>query len=32
LRDERKRDGLRVIAVHLPRFEAETDTEAVREV
>jgi tRNA A-37 threonylcarbamoyl transferase component Bud32/thiol-disulfide isomerase/thioredoxin len=30
LRDERKRDGLRVIAVHLPRFEAETDTEAVR--
>lgn len=31
LRDERKREGLRVIAVHLPRFEAETDTEAVRE-
>ncbi len=30
LRDERKREGLRVIAVHLPRFESETDTEAVR--
>src|SRR2546430_1900011 len=31
LRDQRKREGLRVIAVHLPRFESETNTEAVRE-
>jgi eukaryotic-like serine/threonine-protein kinase len=31
LRDERKREGLRVIAVHLPRYETETDTEAVRD-
>ena len=30
-RDERGADGLRVIAVHLPRYEADTDTEAVRD-
>jgi thiol-disulfide isomerase/thioredoxin len=30
-RDERRADGLRVIAVHMPRYEADTDTEAVRE-
>ena len=30
-RDERAADGLRVIAVHLPRYEADTDTEAVRD-
>jgi thiol-disulfide isomerase/thioredoxin len=30
-RDQRRDDGLRVIAVHMPRYEADTDTEAVRE-
>ena len=30
-RDERAADGLRVIAVHMPRYEADTDTEKVRE-
>ena len=29
-RDGRAPDGLRVIAVHMPRYEADTDTEAVR--
>lgn len=31
LRDQRKRDGLRVIAVHLPQSGAEKDSRAVRE-
>ncbi|HEY0377545.1 MAG TPA: redoxin domain-containing protein [Pyrinomonadaceae bacterium] len=30
-RDRRREDGLRVIAVHMPRYEADTDVEAVRE-
>jgi thiol-disulfide isomerase/thioredoxin len=30
-RDELRERGLRVIAVHLPRYEADTDVEAVRE-
>jgi thiol-disulfide isomerase/thioredoxin len=30
-RDRRAADGLRVIGVHLPRYEADTDVEAVRE-
>jgi thiol-disulfide isomerase/thioredoxin len=30
-RDHRHADGLRVIAVHMPRYEADTDVEAVRE-
>ena len=30
LRDQRKRDGLRVIAVHLPQSDAEKDSSAVR--
>ena len=30
-RDSRREDGLRVIAVHMPRYEADTDVEAVRE-
>jgi len=30
-REERKAEGLRVIAVHMPRYEADTDIEAVRE-
>jgi thiol-disulfide isomerase/thioredoxin len=30
-RDEKKESGLRVIAVHMPRYEADTDVEAVRE-
>ena len=29
-RDARAAEGLRVIAVHMPRYEADTDTEAVR--
>jgi thiol-disulfide isomerase/thioredoxin len=29
-RDARATEGLRVIAVHMPRYEADTDTEAVR--
>ncbi|MGH9880413.1 MAG: redoxin domain-containing protein, partial [Pyrinomonadaceae bacterium] len=31
LRDQRKREGLRVIAVHVPRSEEETATRAVRD-
>jgi len=31
LRDQRKRQGLRVIAVHISRAEAQTNTQAVRE-
>jgi thiol-disulfide isomerase/thioredoxin len=30
-RDERAAVGLRVIAVHMPRYEADTDVEAVRD-
>ena len=30
-RDERREQGLRVIAVHMPRYEADTDVEAVRD-
>ena len=30
-RDERRHEGLRVIAVHMPRYESDTDVEAVRE-
>jgi thiol-disulfide isomerase/thioredoxin len=30
-RDELKERGLRVIAVHMPRYESDTDVEAVRE-
>ncbi|HVF57890.1 MAG TPA: redoxin domain-containing protein [Pyrinomonadaceae bacterium] len=30
-RDTRAGEGLRVIAVHMPRYEADTDTEAVRD-
>jgi thiol-disulfide isomerase/thioredoxin len=30
-RDNRRAEGLRVIAIHLPRYEADTDVEAVRE-
>src|ERR1044071_3011987 len=30
LRDQRKRDGLRVIAIHSPQSEAEKDLRAVR--
>ncbi len=30
-RDERKEEGLKVIAVHMPRYEADTDVEAVRD-
>lgn len=30
-RDQKRDDGLRVIAVHMPRYEADTDVEAVRE-
>jgi thiol-disulfide isomerase/thioredoxin len=29
-RDQRRDDGLRVIAVHMPRYEADMDTEEVR--
>ncbi|MGH9942737.1 MAG: TlpA disulfide reductase family protein [Pyrinomonadaceae bacterium] len=29
-RDERAGEGLRVVAVHMPRYEADTDAEAVR--
>jgi thiol-disulfide isomerase/thioredoxin len=31
-RDEKKELGLRVIAVHMPRYEADTDIEKVRDV
>jgi thiol-disulfide isomerase/thioredoxin len=30
-REERREAGLRVVAVHMPRYEADTDAEAVRE-
>lgn len=30
-RDQKREDGLRVIAIHMPRYEADTDVEAVRE-
>ena len=30
-RDEHAAEGLRVIAIHMPRYEADTDTEKVRE-
>ena len=30
-RDSHKDQGLRVIAIHMPRYEADTDVEAVRE-
>lgn len=30
-RDQKRAQGLRVIAVHMPRYEADTDTEAVRD-
>jgi thiol-disulfide isomerase/thioredoxin len=30
-REGRREDGLRVIAIHMPRYEADTDVEAVRE-
>ncbi|MGB7924897.1 MAG: redoxin domain-containing protein [Pyrinomonadaceae bacterium] len=30
-RDKKQAEGLRVIAVHMPRYEADTDTEAVRD-
>jgi thiol-disulfide isomerase/thioredoxin len=30
-RDGRREAGLRVIAIHMPRYEADTDVEAVRE-
>ena len=31
LRDARAGEGLRVVAVHMPRYEADTDAEAVRD-
>ena len=31
LRDSRAADGLRVVAVHMPRYPADTDVEAVRD-
>lgn len=31
-RDEKREQGLRVIAVHMPRYEADTDTELVRDL
>ena len=31
LRDRYQNQGLRVVAVHMPRYEADTDVEAVRE-
>ena len=31
LRDRRAAEGLRVVAVHMPRYETDTDVEAVRE-
>src|SRR5919112_1443191 len=31
LRDTRAAEGLRVVAVHMPRYEADTDVEAVRD-
>ena len=31
-RDEKKEQGLRVIAIHMPRYESDTDTEAVHDL
>ena len=31
-RDEKREHGLRVIAVHMPRYESDTDVEVVREL
>ena len=31
-RDEKREHGLRVIGIHMPRYEADTDIEAVRDV
>jgi thiol-disulfide isomerase/thioredoxin len=31
-RDEKKEHGLRVIAIHMPRYEADTDVEKVRDL
>jgi thiol-disulfide isomerase/thioredoxin len=31
-RDEKKEQGLRVVAIHMPRYEADTDVEAVRDL
>lgn len=31
-RDEKREQGLRVIAIHMPRYEADTDVEAVRDL
>jgi thiol-disulfide isomerase/thioredoxin len=31
-RDEKKDQGLRVIAIHMPRYEADTDVEQVRDL
>ena len=31
-RDEKKDQGLRVIGIHMPRYEADTDVEAVRDL
>ena len=31
-RDEKRDQGLRVIAIHMPRYEADTDVETVREL
>ncbi len=30
-RDELKEQGLRVVAIHMPRYESDTDVESVRE-
>jgi thiol-disulfide isomerase/thioredoxin len=31
-RDEKRDQGLRVVAIHMPRYETDTDVEAVREL
>src|SRR4030095_15346994 len=31
-REEKKEQGLRVVAIHMPRYEADTDVEAVRDL
>ena len=31
-RDEKREQGLRVVAIHMPRYEADTDVEAVRDL
>ena len=31
-RDEKREQGLRVIGIHMPRYEADTDVEAVRDL